>query len=264
MAKRIYVAGEGKDLVFCIVESREDAKITLGPSFRVPDPDDMRIVWRLAKLDSMTGEQATALLGVSRQTIHNWWHKAGGAGVLPRRSDHTELHRREKMRQVAMHSGESPTRIAKKLGTSIAHVKQMAQKMGVQLSNGQKRPSDEQLIELAKGRTWYELAEASGLQLSTLRTYIYKRPELSAAIAAVRKRSLSGKAGQGKIDVEKLRQLRSLGYSAYRISQELRVEPMTIRHWFKRLAKEDAANDRARNQQAFDDFVAGRRGGLEY
>ena len=264
MGKRIYVAGSGKDLVFCVVESREDAQLALGPGLRVPDPDDMRLVWKMAKLDTMTSEQATAMMGVSRQTINNWWHKAGGDGVLPRWSDHREMARRQRIRDGIIRSGSSPTQIAKKLGTSIAHVKQLAQKMGVDLPRWQKRPTDEQLIELAKGKTWYELAEAAGMKLSSLRAYIYKNPDLSLAIAAVRKRSPSGKAGQGKIDVQKIRELRSLGYSAYRISQELRVEPMTIRHWFKRLAKEDAANDRARKQRAFEDFVAGRNGGYEY
>jgi len=225
MPRRLYVAGSGKGLVFCLADNKEMAQITLGPGYRAPDPDDLRIVWRMAKLDEMSGEQAQQLLGISRQTLSNWWHKAGGKGVLRRRSDHQVEMRLQMIRDAIRENPKtSAARLSRKLGVAVATIKQVAQELGVQLRGVRKRPTDEELIELARGRTWREFADASEMKLSSLRAYIYANPELSRAIAEVRAPVKTGRTAHGKIDYKKVKELYFKGYSAYRISQELRVK----------------------------------------
>lgn len=262
MAKRMYVAGSGKDLVYCVVASKQDAEMALGANFRSPDPDDLRVVWKMARLDEMSGAEIQATLGVSRQTVDNWWHKAGGEGVLLRRSEHIQLSRKQQMRElVKSNPHESPSKLAKKLNTSVAMVNKVAREVGVKLTPSRRRPTDEELIKLATDKTWQEFADAVGLRLSTLRTYVYARPELSQAIAQVRRRESSGHNAHGKIDVEKVKALRSKGYSAYRIAQELRVEPMSVRHWLKKMAQEESARDKARNARPPPDLMGSCFGG---
>ena len=238
MARRLYVSGEGDKLNYCTASSREEALSWLGPNMRTPDPDDMRAFWRLAQIDSLTGAEIRKRFGVSRQTVCNWWKKAGG-GDLPRRANHLEQQRLDKLKGVLLSSPPaSASQVARQVNVSVSMVKQMAGELGVSLAQWQKRPSDAELIEMARGRTWLEFADAVGLKLSTLRTYIYARPELSEAIRKVRVPASTGVFAHGKLDREKALQLRKEGHSAYKIAQILRVEQMSVRHWLKRAAQE--------------------------
>jgi len=262
MSRRLYVAGSGKGLVFCLADNKEAAQITLGPGYRAPDPDDLRIVWRMAKLDEMSGLQVQQMLGISRQTLSNWWHKAGGEGVLRRRSEHQVDARLQMIRDaIRENSTISAAMLARKLGVAVVTIRQVAQELGVQLRRVRKRPTDEELIEMARGRTWRELADASEMTLSALRAYIYANPELSKAIAKVRAPVTTGRTAHGKIDYKKVKELYFKGYSAYRISQELRVEPMSVRHWLKKLAHEEALREKARNERPAPDLMGSSFGG---
>lgn len=261
MPRRLYVAGDGDSIAFCIVESTEEAKLALGPNYRLPDPDDIRTVWRLAKLGELTGEEIRQRYGVSRQTVDNWWRKAGGEG-LPRRSDHRAQDRVERVKEALVKlPGKRITLVARAAGTSINMVREVAEQLGVNVPKWHRRPSDKELIEIAKGKTWMEFADAVGLKLSTLRAYIYARPKLSKAISKVRA-SATKKIPGKKIDPQKVMQLHKEGYSAYKIAQVLKVEQMSVRHWIQKL-REERSNDQASDERTAADAVAGSGGGAE-
>jgi len=258
MARRLYVYGVGDSMIYCTASSREEAQAQLGVDVRCPDPDDARNFWRLARVSELTGQEIREQFGVSRQTICNWWKKAGG-GDLPRRADHLEQQRLNKLRGVLLSSPPtSASQVARQVNVSVSMVKQLAGEMGVSLAQWQKRPSDAELIEMAKGRTWLEFADAVGLKLSTLRTYIYARPELSEAIRKVREPARTGVHAHGKLDKEKVLQLRKEGHSVYMIAQILRVEQMSVRHLIRRLAQE-AADDSSSHKRKTASSVARSR-----
>lgn len=261
MPRRLYVAGEGAGLVFCIAPNAEEAALTLGPSRRLPDPDDLRAVWNMARLGEMSGEEIREKYGVSRQTVDNWWRKAGGAG-LPRRSDHKAQDRQERVKSTLLRLKDKRiTVIAREANTSIEVVRDMAQQLGLSVPKWHRRPSDKELVEIAKGKTWMEFADAVGLKLSTLRAYIYARPKLSQQISKVRA-SATKKIPGKKIDTQKVMQLHKEGYSAYKIAQLLKVEQMSVRHWIHKL-REEGSHDQARDERAVADAVAGSNGGAE-
>lgn len=237
MARRLYVAGSGKDLIYCTAETNEEAQLALGPGYRFPDPDDIRRVWELGKLDQMSSAEVYERLGVRRQTVDYWFRKAGGN--LPRRRERLVQEREERIRELFMDRKRrrTATEIARLAGAAISTVRVLAKKFNVKLSTGHKRPSDDELVRLATGKTWPELAAATGLRLSSLRSYIYARPELSARIAAVRKARPSGRESHGKVDPKKLAKLANKGLSAYAISLQLGVEQMVIRYWMRKLAQ---------------------------
>lgn len=271
MARRLYVAWQGDELNYCTAESIEDARATLGIMARTPDPDDLRLVWKLAKLDKLSSAEVRERFGVSRQTVDNWWRKAGGKtskGELRRRSERVNMDREARVRQVINKLKKTngrvvATDVARLANTSIDLVRHVADKMQVELASWQRRPTDEELIELAKGRTWPELAEATGLRLSTLRSYIYARPELSKAIREVRVSRTCGPKSHGKIDPENLRRLHSKGLSAYAISVQLGVENMVVRYWIAKLALGGPNESRASNDRTPRHAVGSSDGGAE-
>lgn len=261
MSRRLYVAGEGDSLIYCTAASAEDARLTLGPACRTPDPDDLRVVWRMAKMESLSKDEIREKFGVSRQTVDNWWRRAGGAGQLPRRSEFRARDRVARIQKGILSMPEKgATLVARSLGTTAESVREVASAIGVKLPTWKKRPSDRELVEIAKGKTWLEFADAVGLKLATLRNYIYARPKLSRAIRKVRAPLESGSRAHGKISPEKVIELHSEGHSAYRISQILRVEQMAVRHWLKRLSPE-GSDAHANDQGATASSVAGRHGG---
>lgn len=271
MARRLYVAYQGDDLTYCTAESIAEAREILGIMARTPDPDDLRIVWKLAKLDTLSSAKVRELFGVSRQTVDNWWRKAGGKtskGELRRRSERVNMEREARIRQVLHKLKRANQRIvatdvAKMANTSLDMVRHVADKMQLELSSWHRRPSDAELIELAKGKTWPELAAATGLRLSTLRSYIYARPELSKAIREVRAARTCGPKSHGKIDPEKLRRLHSKGLSAYAISVQLGVENMVVRYWIKKLALGGPNEPHASNRRTARHAVGSSDGGIE-
>lgn len=235
-AYRLYVAGAGRFLRYCTATCRTEAIKELGEigEVRVADPDDLRAVWKLAKLETLPYAEIEARFKVGRQTVLNWRKRAGGD--LPRRSDVVAQDRHERIKSaLTKHKRTTIWHLSKLAGVSTSKVREVAEELGVPLRTARKRPSDAELIELAKGRTWPEFAEASGLKLATLRTYIYSRPELSQAIRKVRKDGRPGNCGKKKVSAPKIRALHKKGLTAYAISQRLGVEQMAVRYWFRKL-----------------------------
>ena len=258
MARRLYVSGSGKDLVFCTAESAEDAKLTLGPDYRAPNPDDLRVVWQLGKLDQLSCAEIYERLGVRRQTVDYWFRKAGGD--LPRRSDRLEQEREERIREFLFDKKRrSATAIARLVGAAPSTVNAVAKRCRVKLATRTRRPSDEELVRLATGKTWPEFAAAVGLRLSTLRSYIYARPDLSERIKEVRKSRPSGRESHGKVDPKKLAKLANKGLSAYAISLQMGVEQMVIRYWLRKLAQK-GSNEATSNGCPPGDVVGSSNG----
>ncbi len=259
MARRLYVAGSGKDLVFCTAANAEEAQLALGTGFRAPDPDDIRVVWELGKFDRLSSAEVYERLGVRRQTVDYWFRKAGGN--LPRRRERLEQEREERIRELLQDRKRrrSATEIARLANTTASRVREMAKALRVKLNTNHKRPSDDELVRLAEGRTWPELAAAAGLRLSSLRSYVYARPELSARIAAVRKNRPSGRESHGKVDPKKLAKLANKGLSAYAISLQLGVEQMVIRYWMRKLAQK-GPDEATSNGRTLGNVVGGSDG----
>lgn len=266
MARRLYVSGFNDSMIFCTAVDRTEARRMLGKGVRTPDPDDVRAFWKMMRLDMLPCAEIMQRFGVSRQTIYNWWQKAGGEG-LPRRRDQMAQDRLTRVKaELSRKRPHSPTWIARRTRVSVETVKKMADEMGVVFPGKyQIRPSDEELVKLATGRTWYEFADAVGMALSSLRTYIYKNPELAAEIRKVRKPAEARIAGKGKINRGKVIKLLKEGHSAYKIAQLLKVEQMSVRRWIRRFVVEAKADDKARNEREIADLMAnGGRGTICY
>lgn len=236
MAKRLYVAGHGQDLVFCVAADMEEGKLTLGPTCRLPDPDDIRVVWELGKFGQLSSAELLTRYGVRRQTVDYWYHKAGGD--LLRRRTFLDTVRLDRVKELVLDKRKkrSATQIARCTNTSTTTVREIAKRYRVKLPSTLKRPSDDKLVELANGRTWPELAEAAGMRLASLRSYVYSNPELAARIREVRKAQPCGPQSHGKVNRKKLVHLANKGLSAYAISVQLGVEHMVVRYWMRKLA----------------------------
>jgi transposase len=234
-SRRLYVTGEGAKLRGYVTDDRGDLASTLelreAQSLRTPNPDDLRTFWANAGLSALTNAQIAERYGVTRQAVHNWRAKAGIAEPTPQaqaREDRVE-------RIIAALSPEKTSgEIAREVGTTAYTVRQVAREQGVVLRT-MRRPSDLEIVALAEGRTWRELAEACGVAVHTLRHYVYKHPELSAQVCARVVRSPTGDAAHGKIDPERLATMHAAGMSAHAIANAFRVEIASVMYWVKKL-----------------------------
>lgn len=261
--RRLYVAGQGETMTYCTAANFEAGKLILGEGCRRPDPDDVRMVWKLAKLESMSFAEVREKFGVSRQTVDGWWRKAGGRG-LQRRRERIEQDRATRVRAALLkHKGKAASRIALIANASVEDVRAMAEKLNIQLPAWHRRPSDEELVEIAKGKTWPEFAAAVGLRVSTLRAYVYSRPELSAKLREVRVSRRTGLKAPVRIDPLKVKRLHKKGLSAYAISLQLGVEQMAVRYWIQKLALGGPNDSKTRNRRTAGPAVGSSDGGTE-
>lgn len=235
---RLYVAGYGAHMVYTLANSFKLAVETLGAGTRVPDSDDIRNFWKISNIASLTEKERMEKFGVSRQALH-YWRRKGGTDLVCR-ADYDRLEREKRVLQVLTeHPGASAKEIAGIAKTSIALVRRVADANNIKLFTLRRMPTDEQLIELAAGKTWRELADAVGMRLACLRNYVYKNKALSEQIRKVRKPAPTGiKAALNKVDLKKVRQMGQKGMTAYAIAEALKVEQMTIRAHLMRWGKE--------------------------
>jgi transposase-like protein len=230
--RRLWCAGEG-DSWRCVAETRAAAELALGGPVRSATPDDCRRLWLDLRLYEKPVREVATMFGVTRQAIDIW--RAKGGDDLPRRCDsmHDEVDARI---LPLLDATKCATQLAAETGETLYLISTVARRHGIVLKSGTtKKPPDEEIIRLAKGRTWRELALVCGVQLNTLRNHVYARPHLSAQVAANIRRQTSGPASHGKVDLAVLRQLVADGCSVYAIAQRLNVEQMTIRHWLTKL-----------------------------
>lgn len=227
---RLYCGG-GR---FCIAPTVMEAERALGSYARAPTTEELTEFWHEQGLGLLTTREAAQKLGVSRQTVSNWAAKTGQlTGFQERMADRVERIAR------VLKDGARATEISERLGVDRSFVVKVAQSSGVKLRTGnQKRPPDDELLRMAKGRTWKELAKACGLNLTSLRHYVYKRPELAQALRqCVRKPT---KKEWGRIDVDELKRMHAAGMSNYAIAQHFGCSSMSVKARLRRLA--DAAS----------------------
>ena len=231
--RRLWCAGEGANWRWHVATSREDAVATLELPVRSATPDDCRQLWIDLQLHEKTGKELEALFGVTRQAIDMW--RAKGGDDLRRRSD-ALVDEADARLLPLLNTDKSAPELALETGESIYALRLVAKRNGIKLRNGVvKKPTDDEIIRLAEGRTWRELAAVCHITLPTLRNYVYARPQLSAQVCARITRQTNGPASHGKVDPEEVLRLHAQGLSRYAIAERLGVEQMTISHWFKKL-----------------------------
>lgn len=238
---RLYCVGEGASFRYGMFSSRAEAEKTLGTPMRTPDSDDIRRVWLENKLHEKTPDEIRRLFGITRQAVSLWRQKAGED--LPNYREHASQQMRDKA-----HAGFdemlSAAEMVEKLGIPENYIREEALARGVTLlKRNKKKPSDDEIVELAKGRTWRELAEACNVTMSTLRNYVYARPELSRRISAVVVYEPTGAHAHGRMDVDRLLELHAQGLSVYRMAAELGVQAMSVIYWLKKLEVYEGQHD---------------------
>ena len=230
--RRLWCVGEGESWRF-VVETRAQAELVLGGPVRSATPDDCRRLWLDLRLHEKPVREVATMFGVTRQAIDIW--RAKGGDDLPRRCETMHDDVDERILPL-LDPSKCITQLAAETGETAYLLRTVARRHGIRFVSGTtKKPSDEEIIRLAEGRTWRELAAACGVHLATLRNYVYARPELSAQVVARVRRQSRGPASHGKVDVDTVRRMASEGCSIYAIAQHMQVEQMTLRHWFKKL-----------------------------
>jgi hypothetical protein len=232
--RRLWCAGEGATWRWNVATSREDAVAALKLPVRSATPDDCRRLWIDLRLHEKTGNELTTLFGVTRQAIDIW--RAKGGDDLRRRSDALADEADARILPL-LDIDKSATELALETGESVYALRLVAKRNGIRLRNGvAKKPADDEIIRLAEGRTWRDLAAACGITLPTLRNYVYARPTLSAQVCARITRQTNGPASHGKVDPEEILRLHTQGLSRYAIAERLGVEQMTITYWLAKLS----------------------------
>lgn len=236
--KRLYCAGTGADRRFCLTSSLMSAADILGDvDARLPTDEDVKHFWETRNFSQRPSRAVARELGVTHQTVCNWRTKAcrGAKAQVPSYRDVA----RDKIVQLVapeLTPGAVIADVSRRLGLSRMSVARVAQELGFESRKGNmKRPKDEDIIRLAEGRNWRELAEACGVSMGTLRNYVYARPELSQVLRERMKRQPTGAHAQGKVDPDIVKELHRLGVGVTGISRTLGVDPMTVMHWLDKL-----------------------------
>lgn len=238
--KRLYCAGEGAERRYCLSTSQPAAEQALGGAdVRLPDESDLRHFWEANRLSERSSRDVAQSLGVSHQTVCNWRMKACRVDkvLAYREAAHQELVQRV---QSELKPGAVVADVGRKLGLSRSTVERIAQELGFETRKGNtKKPPDEEIIRLAEGRSWRELAEACNVSMGTLRNYVYARPELSTAVKAKMRRLPTGSHAQGKVNPKIIAELHRMGVGVVGIATSLGIEPMTVMHWLDKLGLRD-------------------------
>lgn len=248
-SNRLYVTGWGETLKHHLHIDRDELASSLpleeASSLRIPNPDDLRLLWRQLGLSQFTAAEVARKFDVSRQAVLVWREKAGIT------DEHVQSKKRaEKKAELTriLQSAQSVAEAAKLAGVSFGTAYRVAEKLGLEfVHRGKKRPSDAEIVKLAEGKTWRELADACGLKLQTLRHYVYGNEKLFARIKRKIKRQSTGQEAHGKIDVDKLVELHNAGASAYQIACHFGVETPSAVYWIKKLELKKKGDSNANN-----------------
>ncbi len=230
---KLFCTGEGDSFKWVVAVDKVAAAKLLGTSVRVADSDDVRHLWNTERLYELTVVQLEEKFQVSRQAIDQW-KKKGGSDLLSR-SDHLRNEAVERLRAV-FDPSKSVREIATEAKVSHYFVVEYAQQQGVTLpSKNRKRPSDEEIIRLAEGRNWRELAQECNISMHTLRHYVYGHPDLAEKVCKLLVHRPTGGPSHGTVNIEELLELYKGGMTAYQCSLHYGVEVVTIIYWLKKL-----------------------------
>lgn len=138
----------------------------------------------LSELGDESTSELVRRLRVSRQTLHHWRRRAGlrsapapTRGLLSLARDRAILD--------AIRDGASVVEAARAAGCSESTVRRIARAANVKPAPLNPYPADAELVELARGKTWTDLAAALGRRETAARAWIYARPKLARAVRAV-------------------------------------------------------------------------------
>lgn len=177
--RRLFVS-DGSPPVFFIDSSMPEAACRYSNA-RPANDDDIRAWWTLEGLDDQTTEDACRRLRVKRQTLALWRRRAG-------RRSKPRLDLALIERAVAdVATGRTIEAVARELGIRYDTLRRKVRAAGIVV---RREPiSDDDLVRLAAGRSWSELAAVVKYHPATLQRRVYKNSDLAARMRAVMVRS---------------------------------------------------------------------------
>jgi hypothetical protein len=190
MAKRncLYATNDGQ---FFMARNKSEAR-DINPNAHAATDVEFRQFWIEKGLGGKPIRETCAELGVSHQTICNWYKRACAAPVVDGVDIAIEKMGRQKgTKQAAVveavRDGADIEAVSLQFGLAKATVIQYCRMAHLSLSKRGPKFNDEKILELANGRTWGELAEVTGRSIATLRNRIYRNKELALAVRNVMK-----------------------------------------------------------------------------
>ena len=189
--RRLFVAHRLDGRTFVLAASLREA-FTLDAGVR--PVSDEEVSEFLAEFATGTTGETCRALDVSRQTLH-LWRKRAGVPAPP-----VSVSRRIEPESVValLRGGASVEETAARSRCHVSTVRRMAREAGVALPPRPEYPPDAELLALAAGRTWQELAAALGRRTTAARAYVYARPELARALRAVMARKAPGRSSDAQ------------------------------------------------------------------
>lgn len=181
--RRLFVSNDNGG-AFILAATLLEARLE-EPGARYATAEDVRAF--LETLDAEPTAEIARRLDVSRQTLHHWRRRAG-VGKPP--ATDTPLARAV---LAQLRDGLTTEEIAARVGCASSTVRRIAREAGKPRRRPCSYPPDDEIVVMAAGKTWPDLAAALGRQLTVARAYIYARPNLARAVRAVMVLSAPGK-----------------------------------------------------------------------
>lgn len=262
---RLYIIGTGLDIKWVMAYTRVEATEKLGSPARVPDPDELRVFWAKSGIAKLSDKERREMFGVSRQTFTNWRRKAGTD--LRTRPMQLKHERRAKFMEIIDSIGLLHiSKMKEATGLGFSSLRKLAKEMNLTFPPGQQPLTDDELVEMAKGKTWLEFAKAADLKLPVLRQRVYANPLLAARVREVRKNIKRDQSKKGRVRkcIPKIRAMGLKGMTAYKIAEALGIEMMSVRYHLRKMAKErpDEFYPPYGNKRETGESVAGSDGGI--
>lgn len=236
---RLYVASHGIKLKWCLAETLKHATVQLGQPARIPDADDLRIFWNKSNIANMTPEERKKAFNVSRQTMSTWRRKGGG-DLKTLRDAKADKRRHRVQMYLKSDPDASIYKIAAVTGFSYRTIQNALKALGVQPRKGQQKriPPDAELLALAEGKTWREIADTLGVSLTSLRMHVYANKSLAEEIRRVRRHVPNNQPAINPQHLKKIKAMGKDGATAYAIAETYKLEMMTVRARLMRWGKE--------------------------
>lgn len=190
MAKRncLFATNDGQ---FFLARNKQEAR-DLNPNAHAATDVDFRNFWIQKGLGQKPIREACAELGVSHQTVCNWYKRACAAPSTDGHDitvDRLNRHKGTKRKAIveAVRGGADLDAVSLEFNVAKSTVIQYCRLEKLSLSKRGPKLSDDKIVELANGHTWNELAESTGRSVATLRNRIYRNKDLALAVRNVMK-----------------------------------------------------------------------------
>jgi len=265
VARRLYVSGIRKNLKFCVAQIAAEAEKILGEPCRTPDSDDIRTFWHKSGISRMTLDECIEKFGVTRQTIHNWRIK-GGVDLR-----HAPAPAKAKTVMAVSESLDSLTHlslseVASMLNMPISAVFRIAKRRGITFARRPTVPPDDELVALAAGKSWCELADLIGCGggAESLRGMLYrKRRQVIPRLQEVMRHTTTVPPTVLSQRKRKIAELGKKGFTVYAISKQVSCDRKTVKTCLQKAGKErpDEFYPPFGNKRAPSEPVDGSNGG---